>query len=221
MTPFSGLIFDLDGTLIDTAPDFISSLHLQLGRHGRELPASEVIRCGISDGSAGLIARAFGIEPDHTEFAALRNELLEIYTDNLAVASAPFVGIEALLAECRERAIPWAIATNKPWRYTEPVLAALGLLSPAAAVICPDHVTATKPDPEPILLACQQMGIAPEQAIMVGDHRRDIDAGRAAGSRTIAAGWGYLAPGESASQWGADLTLGCSSELYDALFGAQ
>jgi phosphoglycolate phosphatase len=219
MMPFSGLIFDLDGTLIDTAPDFISSLQQQLNRHGRELPDPDQIRCGISDGSVGLVARAFGIDPSHNEFDALRSELLEIYYQNLAVDSAPFAGVQLVLDECQLRAIPWAIATNKPWRYTEPVLVALGLLAPAAAVICPDHVKVTKPDPEPILLACQQMGIAPSEAIMVGDHLRDIEAGRAAGSRTIAAGWGYLAPGEQADDWGADLTLPCSTELSRALFG--
>lgn len=219
MMPFAGLIFDLDGTLIDTAPDFIRALTLQLQRHQRPLPASELIRCDISDGSAGIVSRAFAIDPDHAQFAALRSEFLEIYYDHLAVDTAPFAGIAELLAECQTRGIPWSIATNKPWRYTEPVLQALGLLSTACAVICPDHVSATKPDPEPVLLACQKMGIAPSEAIMIGDHQRDIESGQRAGARTIAAGWGYLRPGEQAADWRADATVHCSTQLQPLLFG--
>ena len=218
MKPFAALIFDLDGTLVDTAPDFIRALTLQLARHHRPLPAAELIRCDISDGSAGLVSRAFGIDAQHSEFDALRNEFLAIYYDNLAVDSAPFAGITGLLERCQQQQIPWAIATNKPWRYTEPVLAALQLLEPAAAVICPDHVSQTKPDAEPVLLACRQMGIDAADTIMVGDHWRDIESGRRAGARTIAAGWGYLRPDEKAQEWNADRTIHCSKELEAALF---
>jgi len=215
---FDALIFDLDGTLIDTAPDFMRSLEVQLDRHQRSMPPEHLLRCGISDGSAGLISRAFGIDNQHVEFEALRNEFLDIYYQKLAEETAPFAGIDALLEECKKRSIPWSIATNKPWRYTEPVLAALDLLIPAAAVICPDHVVKTKPDPEPVLLACNIMGVKPDRAIMIGDHVRDIESGQRAGAATIAAAWGYLSPDEDAETWRADHTLSCSTQLHQLLF---
>ena len=181
MLQFDALLFDLDGTLIDTAPDFITSLKIQLQRHGMPAQPDEQIRAGVTNGSVGLIRHAFGIEPDHENFAALRNEFLDIYFENLANDTRLFDGMADVLERC-------------------------------------DQVQNTKPHPESVNLACGEMGVAAQHCIMIGDHCRDVDAGRAAGSRTIAAAWGYIDDNETVADWQADWTLHCPTTLYPLLF---
>ena len=123
-----------------------------------------------------------------------------------------------MLSECDARGIPWGIVTNKPWKYTEAALVQLNLMAGAATVICPDHVKQPKPHPEAILLACQQISIAPSDCLYVGDHVRDIEAGRAAGTRNIAAAWGYIEPGEDIVGWRADWIVNQSNQLHSLLF---
>ena len=155
MLDFKGLLFDLDGTLLDTAPDFITALNLQLARHNRPPLPDSAIRTSVTNGSVGLIQSAFNVDPGHNDFETLREEFLELYFANLADRTALFEGLQQVLDECRSRQIPWGVVTNKPWRYTQSAMTQLGLMEAAATVICPDHVQQTKPHPEPILLACE------------------------------------------------------------------
>ncbi len=218
MLNFDALLFDLDGTLLDTAPDFITALKIQLQRHGREPLADEVIRTCVTNGSVGLIQRGFDMPTDHPQFETLREEFLALYLSNLADKTALFAGLQQVLDECSTRNIPWGIVTNKPWRYTESTLLQLNLMDGAATVICPDHVTHPKPDPEAMFLACTEIATAPADCLYVGDHVRDIVAGRDAGMRTIAAGWGYIDENEEILDWQADWVVDQSQQLYSLLF---
>ena len=218
MLNFDALLFDLDGTLLDTAPDFITALKTQLRLHGREPMDDHIIRSCVTNGSVGIIEQGFGMRQDHPDFEPLREEFLELYYGNLADKTALFSGLQQVLDECAARNIPWGIVTNKPWKYTEPALTQLGLMADAATVICPDHVAQPKPDPEAMYLACSQIDIAPTNCLYVGDHVRDIDAGRAAGMGTIAAGWGYIEADEDILNWNADWVVQQSRNLYSLLF---
>ena len=218
MLEFKALLFDLDGTLLDTAPDFISALNKQLELHGRAPLPDHAIRTSVTNGSIGLIQDGFGMAPDHPQFEILREEFLELYFANLADKTALFAGLQLVLNDCAARNIPWGVVTNKPWRYTESAMVQLGLMDAAATVICPDHVKHAKPDPESILLACAEIATAPQDCLYVGDHVRDIDAGRAAGTRNIAAAWGYIETSENIHNWQADWIVDQSEQLHGLLF---
>jgi phosphoglycolate phosphatase len=218
MLDFNALLFDLDGTLLDTAPDFITAMQTQLQRHGRDPIPDHAIRNWVTNGSVGLIEKGFDMAQDHPQFETLREEFLALYFSNLADKTALFGGLQQVLDECSAQDIPWGIVTNKPWKYTEPALVQLNLMDGAATVICPDHVAQPKPDPEAMHLACSQINIAPADCIYVGDHIRDIDAGRAAGMRTIAAGWGYIEAQENIHHWNADWIVDQSHQLHSLLF---
>lgn len=218
MLEFKALLFDLDGTLLDTAPDFITALNKQLELHGRAPLPEHAIRTSVTNGSIGLIQDGFGMAPDHPQFEILREEFLEFYFANLADKTALFAGLQLVLDDCAARNIPWGVVTNKPWRYTESAMVQLGLMDAAATVICPDHVKHAKPDPESILLACSKIATAPQDCLYVGDHVRDIDAGRAAGTRNIAAAWGYIEASENIHNWQADWIVDQSQQLHELLF---
>ena len=218
---FKALLFDLDGTLLDTAPDFISALNTQLKLHDRPPMPATAIRSCVTHGSLGIIQAGFGITPDDLAFDAIRKEYLDLYLNNIADKTCLFDGLQAVLDTCLRRQIPWGIVTNKPWKFTQPVLEKLGLIKIAATIICPDHVKQPKPDPEAMFAACKELAILPSDCLYVGDHRRDIEAGRAAGMRTVAAGWGYIDAGEHVEDWGADHIVEHSSDLYNLIFNHQ
>ena len=215
---FKALLFDLDGTLLDTAPDFIAALNTQLELHNRKPMPDSAIRSSVTNGSVGLIQAGFGLKPGDKQFDAIREEYLALYVSNIAVNTVLFDGVQRVLDTCSARNIPWGIVTNKPWKYTQPVLEQLNLINKAATVICPDHVTHPKPDPEAIFAACNELSVSPKDCVYVGDHRRDIDAGKASGMRTIAAGWGYIDAQERIEDWGADYIVEHSSQLHNLLF---
>jgi phosphoglycolate phosphatase len=215
---YRGVLFDLDGTLIDTAPDFAACLNHLLTEENRPPLALAAIRSLITNGSASLITLAFGYAKDDPSFEPLRQRFLARYLDNSAAESRPFPGIESLLGRLAERGIPWGIVTNKPDPYTRALLRDLPLLPAPATVICPDHVTHTKPHPEPVLLACQQMNLPPEQVIFIGDHRRDVESGRAAGTTTVAAAYGYIEDHDPPDSWGAHHLIHAVEELDALLF---
>ena len=215
---YRAVLFDLDGTLLDTAPDFLTCTNRLLASKGMPLLAEESIRRLVTHGSAGIISKAFSLEEDHPNFEPVRQELLALYLANLADRTRPFPGIQELLAELAEHDIPWGIVTNKPMRYTQAILEQLPLWPAPATVICPDHVQHTKPHPESVLLALEQLDVAPEHAVFVGDHLRDIEAGLRAGTTTIAAGYGYLDEGEDPNSWGADHTVECARQLSKLIF---
>ena len=218
MLDFKALLFDLDGTLLDTAPDFITAINKQLKRHGRNPLVGDAIRTSVTHGSIGIIESVYNIKQDHPEFEPLKEEFLQLYLDNISEKTGLFDGLRQVLDSCKERNIPWGIVTNKPLKYTAPLMADLGLDKQSAITICPDHVANPKPDPEALILACSQINIAPKNCIYIGDHVRDIQAGKSAGMSTIAAQWGYIEEFEDVTQWQADMVVKQSTDLHSLLF---
>ncbi len=214
---YQAVLFDLDGTLLDTAPDFALSLNQLLARKNRPALSETEIRAIISNGSAGLVAHAFECTEEDPQFENIRAEFLSIYLENLCEETRPFPGIQTLLDRLGEQNTPWGIVTNKPSLYTEAILDKLRLRPAPSAVVCPDHVDNAKPHPEPVLLGCEQLGIAPEQTIYIGDHRRDIESGRDAGTTTIAAAYGYI-DDDHPDTWGAHHLVSHADEITALLF---
>lgn len=213
MTNIAAVLFDLDGTLVDTAPDFVRVLN-QL-RADDQLPPLpyDAIRNQVSNGARALVKLGFALEETSDDFAHRLEKLLALYEQGLAVESKLFDGLDASLRWLEQRNIPWGVVTNKPSRYTLPLLRGLKLDQRCAVAICPDHVTHKKPHPEPLLTACDWMSVDPQQTIYVGDHIRDIEAGRAAGNYTIAAAWGYLEQDTNIDDWQADIILQTPAQL--------
>ena len=208
------VMFDLDGTLLDTAPDFIVVVNQLLAEQGcPEIPA-EVIRAGVSNGSKALIKLAFAIDERDARFEPLRQRLLELYLQNHSVHTKPFPGISELIEQLTTHNISWGIATNKPSMYTLPLMVDMNMQPPPASIICPDHVSAPKPDPESLFLASTQLDCAPQEIVFIGDHKRDIDCGRDAGSITIAAAYGYIDEGDDPSKWNADYCVNHANEIW-------
>ena len=212
------VLFDLDGTLLDTAPDFVTAVNLLRAEHGREPLPGEPIRRTVSHGARALVRLAFGIGEEDPAFEPLRRRLLALYEAHLLVDTVPFPGIAELLRALAARGIRWGVVTNKPNYLAEPLLARAHLEPPADVLVCPDHVSRTKPDPEPLLLACARLGCTVREAVYVGDHARDIQAGRNAGMRTIAATYGYLEPDEAVTQWQADYHADSVAAIAHILF---
>ncbi|MBK8308267.1 MAG: HAD-IA family hydrolase [Gammaproteobacteria bacterium] len=211
------VLFDLDGTLLDTAPDFATVMNLLLAENDCAPMAYDLVRRTVSNGARALVRQAFGIAEDHPRFEALRLRLLELYDGHLLVDTVPFPGIVELLGELGLRGISWGVVTNKPSYLAAPLMERVALRPAPGVLVCPDHVTRTKPDPEPLLLACSRLGCAVEESVYVGDHRRDIEAGRQAGMATIAATYGYLDQGELASDWNADFYADTVAGIQDVL----
>jgi phosphoglycolate phosphatase len=212
--PIRAVMFDLDGTLLDTAPDFVVVVNQLLAEQQRPSLAADTIRAGVSNGSKALIKIAFSIDETNTQFEPLRQRLLELYLAHIAVYTIPFPGINELLDKLADNKIAWGIATNKPATYTLPLMAALDIQPAPASVICPDHVARSKPDPESLFLASKQLGCAPDEIIYIGDHRRDIDCGKGAGSITIAAAYGYIDEGDDPASWNADYCVHHANEIW-------
>ena len=208
----AAIFFDLDGTLVDTAPDLGGAAnyvrHLQ-GLAPLPLPDYRPV---ASAGARGLLGMALGITPDHADFPRHRDAFLAHYAEHLADHSSLFEGFTESLAGFAEQGVRWGVMTNKPKQYTDPLMAALELDTEACAIVSADEVPKAKPAPDGLLLACARAGVAPEHCWYVGDDKRDIDAGRAAGMKTIAAAWGY--EGEHAlNTWGADFTCAHPTDL--------
>lgn len=212
--PIRAVMFDLDGTLLDTAPDFIVVVNQLLTEQQRPPLAPETIRAAVSNGSKALIKLAFGIDEVDERFEPLRHRLLELYLAHIAVFTIPFPGINSLLDKLADNNIAWGIATNKPATYTLPLMAALDIRPAPLSIICPDHVARSKPDPESLFLAGKQLGCSPEEIIYIGDHKRDIDCGKGAGSITIAAAYGYVDEGDEAANWDADYCVNHADEIW-------
>lgn len=211
------VLLDLDGTLLDTAPDFFNIANLLLARHDRPSIAYPQFRQSVSDGARGMVHAAFGYDHDDPRFEPLRQEFLTLYAEHLADHSTPFAGIEELLQYVETNGLAWGVVTNKPAIYAEPLMRALQLDARCATLICPDHVTRRKPDPEALHLACQQIGCSAGQAIYIGDHRRDIEAGRNAGMRTIACSYGYVHADDPCANWDADFIVHDPRQIIEIL----
>lgn len=208
------VLFDLDGTLADTAPDLVNAINACLVARGREPRTLAELRPWVSHGARGLIERAFGIAPGQDAYEALRDEFLCRYEADLCRMTTLFPGVEDLLQRIEQAKMQWGIVTNKIARLTEPLVRALHLDTRAACVVSGDTAMRAKPDPAPILYALQQCGCAPDAGVYVGDDRRDIQAGRAAGVRTVAAAYGYSVLIDDITQWQADYIIDNPAQLF-------
>ena len=210
------VLFDLDGTFADTAPDLAYALNCM--RVSRQLPLLPVAttRAYTSMGARGLLGVGLDVTPEHPDYAAMRDEFLAHYEANLCRETQLFPGMAELLNELERRGLKWGIVTNKAERYTHPLLKLLGVDHRAACVIGGDTTGKTKPDPAPLFAATNRMGIAPRHCIYVGDDRRDVQAGRAAGMKTIVVKFGYL-HGNDPETWDADALIDSPGELLQHL----
>jgi phosphoglycolate phosphatase len=196
----AALLLDLDGTLLDTAPDMGGALNLLRAEHGLEPLPAHVIRPVVSHGAMRLVALGFP-EATGDVFEALRLRFLDLYAANLASGTRLFPGFEEVLSSLESRGLPWGIVTNKPGWLTDPLLAMLGLDRRAACAVSGDTVAERKPHPLPLLHAARLVGVDPARCVYVGDAERDIQAGRAAGMTTVVAAYGYLSASEDPMQW--------------------
>ncbi|MEO9347236.1 HAD family hydrolase [Acinetobacter radioresistens] len=210
------VLFDLDGTLIDTAADFIRIIQDMCRAENCEVVAADLIRTQVSEGARAMVKLVYPhLEVDDPVFLAHRQRFLDLYGADIAVETDLFEGMYHLLDELEAQGIPWGIVTNKPRGLSEALLAALNLTERCAVLVCPEDVTRTKPDPEPMYLAARQINLPAEQIIYVGDHPRDIEAGRNAGMYTILAAYGYLplSHKDNLTAWQADCIVNDISEL--------
>lgn len=203
MTAIRTVLFDLDGTLADTAPDLAYALNTLLQENRKESLPYETIRPVASHGAAGLIELGFGVTRDTPQFLPLRERFLSIYQEHLTRETRLFPGMQELLDQLKAHGVNWGIVTNKPAFLTDPLIEQLGLSKDAACVVSGDTTTNRKPHPEPMLHACKLAGSKAGECIYVGDAERDIEAGNAAGMQTLVALFGYIGAQDHPETWDA------------------
>jgi N-acetyl-D-muramate 6-phosphate phosphatase len=211
------VLFDLDGTLADTAPDLGAALNHARAEDGLSALPLAQLRPVTSQGVRGLLREGYGIHPDNERYAALANRVLVHYTANICVASALFSGMEELLARLDAKGIKWGIVTNKHARFTMPLVAALGLTQRTSSIVSGDTAARAKPAPDPLLHAAAESGFAPTQCVYLGDDERDIIAANAAGMPSFAVRWGYIGTDKPIEDWGADHIIDQPLDLMDYL----
>ena len=212
------VLFDLDGTLADTAPDLGFALNQQRLKRGMAELSVVDLRIHASSGARGLLQQGFGIGPEDAGYPEMRDEFLDLYEKNLARSSALFPGVSSLLNDIEDRGLTWGIVTNKAERFTFPLLRALRLTDRAACVICGDTTPHAKPHPAPLIEALSKIRASADQCIYVGDDERDVQAGHAAGMSVVVVRYGYLGNGRPPEEWGADLYVDSPAELGPILF---
>ena len=217
-SPYEGIFFDLDGTLADTAPDLVAATNKLLVARNLTPKPYEFLRPYASAGARGLLEGAFGINPDHEDFVALRDEFFSNYEKALLVESKLFDGIDHLLDQMDAASLPWGIITNKSERFTNPLTDLMGLRQRAVSTVSGDTTPYSKPHPEPILHAARTSNIDPSKSIYVGDDIRDVLAGKAAGMKTVAAAYGYCGCKEPPEAWGADYIANNPLDLLQIIF---
>jgi 2-phosphoglycolate phosphatase len=201
------VLFDLDGTLADSAQGLTDATNDMLRARGLPLLPLEALRPAVGSGARGMLGTAFGVTPGDAPYEVLRDEWLALYAHRLTEKAMLFDGVVAVLDALECHGLPWGIVTNKAWRFAEPLSRALGLLPRAAVLVSGDCTPHTKPHPAPLLRAAESLGYPPRRCLYVGDDVRDIMAGRAAGMGTRAAAWGYLGHGADVNSWGAHAVL--------------
>jgi N-acetyl-D-muramate 6-phosphate phosphatase len=207
------VLFDLDGTLIDSAPDLAGAANTMRSTRGLEpIPLSE-LRPMVGAGARGMVGLAFGVKPGEPGYDELRAEFLDTYARASLVHTAVFSAVQPVLDRLDAHGQRWGIVTNKAERFTHPIVAGLGLAARAAVIVCGDTTPHSKPHPEPLFEAARRVGAPAAACVYVGDDARDIQAGRAAGMATLAAAWGYLGQGEPVHAWQADAVLAEPGEL--------
>lgn len=214
------VLFDLDGTLIDSAPDLAGACNeMRIDRGLAPLPYEQLRRM-VGSGARGMVRASFGLVPASPGYAELRDEFLDRYEARMTRETKVFETMLPVLAWLEQQGLPWGIVTNKATRFAAPLVASLGLAARAATLVCGDTVVHSKPHPAPLLEAARRLALAPRRCAYVGDDRRDVEAGRAAGMRTVVAAWGYLGDGEAPEVWGADHLIACPDELPGLIGGA-
>ena len=216
-TDVQAVLFDLDGTLIDSAPDLAAAADTM--RVARGLPSLplEQYRHMAGAGARGLLGVAFGMTPDHVDYEAMREEFFCNYERSLTERTEIFEGVPELLESLANQGLKWGVVTNKSERFTLPLTASMDLFATAGAIVSGDTTPHAKPHPEPLFEAVRRMGVDASRCVYVGDDERDIVAGRAAGMATVAVTYGYLGAQADTSQWGANATINCVNELLPLL----
>jgi len=220
MTAFAdvrAVLFDLDGTLIDSAPDLAGAVEDMRAKRG--LPALDlsVYRPMAGAGARGMLGVGFGLAPDDPGFATLREEFFQSYERRLTLKTRVFDGVSDVIQRLEQQQLPWGVVTNKASRFTEPLTLAIALFDSASVIISGDSTAYSKPHPEPLLEAARRIGIAPGHCVYVGDDERDIVAGQAAGMNTVAVAYGYLGVQADLHRWGADAVVNYPGQLLQLL----
>ncbi len=211
------VLFDLDGTFADTAPDLAAALNQVLQEQGKPALPFEHIRPVVSHGGIALIKLGFDIPQESPEFEVLRQRLLAIYKNNISQLTQLFEGMDELVTELENSDIAWGIVTNKPSWLTDPLMAQLGYSQRARTIVSGDTTSERKPHPEPLFHACRKINCPPDQCLYVGDAERDIIAGKRAGMKTLGALFGYIEADNDPRTWGADALIEHPREIKDFL----
>ncbi|MBX3638434.1 MAG: phosphoglycolate phosphatase [Rubrivivax sp.] len=214
---FDAVLFDLDGTLVDSAPDLAGAANELRLAHGLSALAFDLLRPMVGSGARGMLNAAFAIAPGDPRFDALREDFLRRYEARILRETRVFEAMEPVLQALERRPLPWGIVTNKIARFSAPLVEGLRLHRRSPELVSGDTTPHAKPHPAPLLEAARRIGVAPHQCVYVGDDRRDVEAGRAADMRVLAAAWGYLGQGESVHDWGADAVLQEPQDLLNWL----
>lgn len=209
----TAVLFDLDGTLIDSAPDLAGAANDLRATHGLPAMPYATLRPMVGSGARGMLGAAFGVTPNDSRFADLCDAFLARYAQRLLLETVVFAAMAPVLDKLDAAGMRWGIVTNKAMRFAQPVVQGLGLAERAAVFIAGDTTPHAKPHPEPLLEAARRLALPPAACVYVGDDLRDVEAGRAAGMTTLAAAWGYVGQGETVSGWGADSILSSPGQL--------
>ncbi|HMZ00330.1 MAG TPA: phosphoglycolate phosphatase [Burkholderiaceae bacterium] len=202
--PYRAVLFDLDGTLVDSAPDLAGAGNDLRERRGLPALPLDLYRPLTGTGARGMLRVALGSSAEQDDFESIKDEYLSTYAQRMTRLTQVFADMEAVLTGLEARSTAWGVVTNKHSRFAAPLIDGLGLAGRCAVLVCGDSAARAKPHPDPLLLAAARLGLAPTDCLYVGDDLRDVQAGQAAGMATIAAGWGYLGDGAPIEAWGAD-----------------
>jgi N-acetyl-D-muramate 6-phosphate phosphatase len=213
------VLFDLDGTLLDTGPDIAHALNRLRAEHGLEPYPYPPIRACVSHGASAVLKCGFPPCDDPARFDTLRARFLDLYAEHIALHTTPFDGVDAMLTELEARGLRWGVVTNKPGWLTDPLMERIGYTARAACIVSGDTTPYSKPHPAPVLHGVEALGAIPTEALYVGDAERDVQAGRAAGLRTAVALFGYVTADDDPVAWGADALLDTPGDLIALLDG--
>ncbi len=211
------LLFDLDGTLLDTAPEFTVCLNTLLKEEGLPSITVEALRSRVSYGAKGMVEFGFNMREDHAAFSSLKERFLSLYAANLGQHTVLFPGIAALIGAIEQQKLVWGIVTNKFKNFTFPLVDLFPVLKNTAIVIAGDTLPTQKPDPAPLLLACQTLQISPEDCWYIGDAKTDVEASKRAGMRSAVAQYGYIPPGDDPRHWQADAYIQTSADIANLI----